>query len=104
MALYRAGRQARDANFEKDPRWKGILQTSMDQLVSTDIKGNPHAAIVDLSLTKVVDGDTIEIEGGQRIRYIGIDTPETVHPQKPVQCFGREASASRCAVNCAIGS
>ncbi len=47
-------------------------------------------------VTRVVDGDTIEVEiGGQayRVRYIGIDTPETVHPSKPVQCFGPEASA-----------
>ncbi|MBU4284847.1 thermonuclease family protein [Patescibacteria group bacterium] len=43
-------------------------------------------------ITRVIDGDTIEIEGGERIRYIGIDTPETVDPRKPVQCFGVEAS------------
>jgi micrococcal nuclease len=43
-------------------------------------------------VTRVIDGDTIEIEGGQRVRYIGIDTPETVDPRKPVQCFGVEAS------------
>lgn len=43
-------------------------------------------------VTRVIDGDTIEIEGGQTVRYIGIDTPETVHPQKTVECFGREAS------------
>ena len=41
---------------------------------------------------KVIDGDTIELETGEKIRYIGIDTPETKHPNKPVQCFGREAS------------
>lgn len=44
-------------------------------------------------VTRVIDGDTIEIEGGQKVRYIGIDTPETVDPRKPVQCFGKEASA-----------
>ena len=43
-------------------------------------------------VTHVVDGDTITIEGGQVIRYIGIDTPETVSPSKPVQCYGKEAS------------
>jgi len=42
---------------------------------------------------RVIDGDTIEIEGGHRIRYIGIDTPETVHPSKPIECFGKEASS-----------
>lgn len=43
-------------------------------------------------VTRVVDGDTVEIEGGQKVRYIGIDTPETVHPSKPVGCFGQQAS------------
>lgn len=45
-----------------------------------------------VKVVRVIDGDTIEIEGGERIRYIGIDTPETVDPRKPVQCFGVEAS------------
>lgn len=44
-------------------------------------------------VASVVDGDTIKLENGQAVRYIGIDTPETVHPSKPVQCFGKEASA-----------
>jgi micrococcal nuclease len=49
-----------------------------------------------LTVLKVVDGDTIWVDNnGQRlkIRMIGLDTPETVDPRKPVQCFGREASA-----------
>ena len=44
-------------------------------------------------VTNVVDGDTIKLENGKVVRYIGIDTPETVHPSKAVQCFGGEASA-----------
>lgn len=43
-----------------------------------------------------VDGDTLAIEINDRtdkVRLIGIDTPETVHPSKPVQYFGKEASA-----------
>jgi len=43
-------------------------------------------------VTKVIDGDTIQLENGRKVRYIGIDTPETVHPNKPIQCFGKEAS------------
>ena len=42
---------------EKDERWKGILRTTTNQLVSSDIVGDPYAAIIDLGLTKVVDGD-----------------------------------------------
>ena len=42
---------------------------------------------------RVVDGDTIIVRGVGRIRLIGVDTPETVHPRRPVEFFGREASA-----------
>lgn len=47
-------------------------------------------------VTRVVDGDTIEARFGGRtedVRYIGVDTPETVKPGTPVQCFGPRASA-----------
>lgn len=44
------------------------------------------------TVTKVIDGDTIEIDNGRKVRYIGIDTPETKDPRKGVQCFGQEAS------------
>ena len=43
--------------------------------------------------TRVVDGDTIILDGNERVRLIGVDTPETVHPSKPVEFFGKEASA-----------
>jgi micrococcal nuclease len=46
-------------------------------------------------VTRVVDGDTIEVEldhHREKVRLLGIDTPETHHPTKPVQCYGEEAS------------
>ncbi len=49
------------------------------------------------TVLRVVDGDTIEVEiAGEayKVRYIGIDTPETVDPQRPVGCFGEQASAA----------
>jgi micrococcal nuclease len=49
-----------------------------------------RATVVD-----VVDGDTIDVRIGghrERVRLIGINTPETVDPRRPVQCFGHEAS------------
>lgn len=52
----------------------------------------PQTTNKTVKVIKVIDGDTIEIEGGQKVRYIGIDTPETVDPRKPIQCFGKEAS------------
>jgi micrococcal nuclease len=50
-----------------------------------------------VEVTEVVDGDTLALRlpGGEveRARILGIDTPETVHPDRPVECFGPEASA-----------
>lgn len=46
-------------------------------------------------VSRVVDGDTIVVDMGgydETVRLIGVNTPETVDPRKPVQCFGREAS------------
>ncbi len=57
----------------------------------TDYRIEPNATV-----QRVVDGDTIEVDIGgrtQRVRLLGIDTPETVARTKPVQCFGPEASA-----------
>ncbi|HRI05722.1 MAG TPA: thermonuclease family protein [Candidatus Dojkabacteria bacterium] len=45
-----------------------------------------------LDVIEVVDGDTIKVSELGTLRLIGIDTPETVDPRKPVQCFGKEAS------------
>lgn len=45
------------------------------------------------TVKRVVDGDTIVVEPNTTVRLLEIDTPETVHPQKPVECFGPEASA-----------
>ncbi|MBD3208314.1 MAG: hypothetical protein GF370_02595 [Candidatus Nealsonbacteria bacterium] len=41
---------------------------------------------------RVIDGDTIVIEGEKEVRYLGIDAPDTVDPEKPVECYGTEAS------------
>ncbi len=43
-------------------------------------------------VTRVTDGDTIILDGNEKVRLIGIDTPETVHPKKPVEYFGKQAS------------
>lgn len=48
-------------NAAKEPRWQGILKVSEDQLVSSDIVGEPYGAIVDLNFTKVIDGDLVKV-------------------------------------------
>jgi micrococcal nuclease len=47
-------------------------------------------------VVRVIDGDTIDVQQGthaERVRLIGVDTPETHDPRKPVQCFGEAAAA-----------
>ena len=42
-------------------------------------------------VSRVVDGDTIKLRNGETVRYLDIDTPETVHPTKPVECYGPDS-------------
>lgn len=47
------------------------------------------------TVERVVDGDTVVVRAAgvrERVRLIGVDTPETKDPRRPVQCFGHEAS------------
>ena len=64
---------------------------------STTAGGHGAASAAgDATVTRVVDGDTIKVSTGgraERVRLIGIDTPESVKPNTPVQCFAEEASA-----------
>jgi micrococcal nuclease len=45
-----------------------------------------------VKVIRVIDGDTIEIEGKIKVRYIGVNTPELHDPKKPIECFGQAAS------------
>ncbi len=44
-------------------------------------------------VSRVIDGDTFKLDNEERVRLLGVDTPETVHPRKPVEYYGPEASA-----------
>lgn len=59
---------------------------------------NPHDTPQDKSeewatVSRVIDGDTIELDTREKVRYIGINTPESVDPRRKVECFGKEASS-----------
>jgi len=63
------------------------------------IGGSRRAAMREVFVVQALDGDTIVVADGsgpgdtETIRLLGVDTPETHHPRKPVQCFGPEAAA-----------
>jgi len=56
-----------------------------------------RAATPEARVIEVIDGDTVIVAfadgSNDTVRILGVDTPETHHPRKPVQCFGPEASA-----------
>lgn len=58
----------------------------------TPIESSAFEADSFKKVIRVIDGDTIEIEGDITVRYIGVNTPETVDPRQTQQCFGKEAS------------
>jgi len=73
----------------------GVIPTEqpMSDGVLRETAATPRlqAAVV----TRIIDGDTIEVQmNGEsfKVRYIGIDTPETVAPNRPVECFGPQAT------------
>jgi len=75
-----------------------VLEKEMEILAYENRKEEPkYFRNSDLyDVVKIVDGDTIDVQMEnkiERLRLIGINTPETVDPRKPVECFGQEASA-----------
>jgi micrococcal nuclease len=67
-------------------------QTTQPSPEATYVPADKQEALV----TKIIDGDTIDVSLSgisERIRIIGIDSPETVDPRKSIQCFGQESSA-----------
>lgn len=64
-------------------------------LITVGCSQQSDSAVNSGTVIEVIDGDTVDLSIAgkrQRVRLIGIDTPETKHPTKPVQCYGPEAT------------
>jgi micrococcal nuclease len=65
-------------------------------LLPGDSSSDRLGRLADARVVRVVDGDTVQVRTGRRtrtVRYIGVDTPESVKPGEPVQCYAKAASA-----------
>lgn len=97
--LFNCGGATEEAS-QPSPSPSAATATSSPSL-SPSVAPSPSAssqpARTDAQVVEVVDGDTIKVSiaGGptQTVRIIGVDTPETKDPRKPVMCFGAEATA-----------
>ena len=74
----------------------GIVIAVITSFVFTGIASQKAPSIPSTAekalVARVIDGDTIQLDDGRKVRLIGVDTPETVHPQKEVEYYGKEAS------------
>ena len=89
------GGETSSVSFSVENYTEGFYSVELGGLTGTFQVIEPEPTKVEATVTRVIDGDTIEVnlEGTTyKVRYIGIDTPETVHPSQPVECFGEEAS------------
>ena len=80
------------------PQDEAVPRVTATTVEATPIPASPTttSARVLAQVVRVIDGDTIKIiMGGAsfEVRYIGIDTPETKHPKKPIEWMGKEAAA-----------
>jgi len=80
----------------KAPTVTLIDETSAYDKAESETDDGATPSLTPAYIVRVVDGDTIRVrieEKEYTVRLIGMDAPETVDPRKPVQCFGKEASA-----------
>jgi micrococcal nuclease len=73
-----------------------VLVAAVAGFLVADRRQEESGAAESTTVTRVVDGDTVEVrlDGRlEKVRLIGIDTPESVKPDTPVQCYAKAASA-----------
>jgi micrococcal nuclease len=71
------------------------INTDSTNKSSTNKTNKPIENVTDrvekADVSRVVDGDTLEMSDGRKIRFLNVDTPETVKPNAPVMCYGENA-------------
>ena len=80
---------------DPEPVYEPVIEELPDPLTDAAEYPEPSALSGPYEVLEVTDGDTIKVlvDGVEStIRMVGVDTPETVHPTKAVQTFGKEAS------------
>jgi micrococcal nuclease len=73
-----------------------MLSVTLRWFAGVVMRGHKAPFAAEPTVTDVIDGDTIDVRVGReviRVRLLGIDTPETKDPRRPVQCFGPEAAS-----------
>jgi endonuclease YncB( thermonuclease family) len=75
--------------MEPEPASTTVLETTT---TSTSLPPGIPRSGDDSTVVRVIDGDTLEVSGGTRVRLIGVDAPETGAANSSGSCFGVEAT------------
>ena len=89
------GRLSKESPIKENSVVERLISRTASILRGKESSSLTKTATTEAKVVRVIDGDTIQVQFSNQtetVRLIGIDTPETVDPRKPVQCFGREAS------------
>ena len=84
-----------ETRLEEVPSEVGIAVAQIDPRPPVSYPVEDFRADIAYKVVRVIDGDTVKIDYQDKatnVRLIGVDTPETVHPNKPVEAYGKEAS------------
>lgn len=81
----------RKMKLKKLPVWAVVVLLCAAALARA-VELQSDQTIIAAVVQRVIDGDTVVLAGGERVRYIGVDTPELHHPKKKVQPYAREAT------------
>jgi micrococcal nuclease len=85
LAILAVGSHFYNQQDFSSPLQQADFKIQYDYSVKT-VPGQP------IKVARAIDGDTIELINGERMRYVGIDTPEEFDQRKPVQCYALEAA------------
>ena len=95
ILFFRLVASVSDSDTAPEQQVSGVIHTQPEvQTIATTKTSTTTESL--FMVFRVVDGDTIEVMRGgvkEKVRLIGINTPETVDPRRKVECFGKEASA-----------
>ncbi len=71
---------------------KGVADYPLLDPPAPHCPSSDHCGPFTTTVERIIDGDTIVVEGGKVVRLLGVDTPETAHPARGEEPFGREAA------------
>lgn len=75
--------------------WQSILDAFNSSKITSTSNSTQQISnkVEKVYVQRSIDGDTIELSDGRKVRFLSMDTPETVKPNTPVMCYGPEAKA-----------